>query len=1048
MNFKIFWLNVSKCCTLELILEKMHRLKVMLQVEELDVTFSQYNGNTKNQIVHLRSHLRKLLGKKQFRECLIVLVDVQDENICKAFYELPCKFLITTRHIERLEFIPQESKITIEIKDGFTHDESHELFRKAFRNQNLPSDMTEYVNTFHSICYGHPFILSLIAKSFQHSYESIADREKRSVNWIKSLNDYKLHDKEDLIKISMVKSLSFVKEEFQNLYKTLQIFTDNRDIPFAVLNKFWKKNFVETEEIIVKLHKYSMIEARMNEKTCSLHYLHYIYLSSCVDESEISMYHRQLLESFEVDNQDLEMKFIPEDAASVYFWNFAQLHFIPANRKDLFELYFDFNFLEQKLRCTKLVGLVGDFEFLGDSIVAEDHSREIYIEELERFLANSEQLLYESNDVSLLQLALNSSELIKQQARDQIRKNPNRVWMQDINHGDQTQIIQINANSRPQIIRFIKLNGEHVCLIALEDTDIILQHITKNYHKVGFLYKNEQKCRILNLVGFRDQCFLTLTENGKIAVYSLKKIPMMENFLTSRTIVLSNSRCDDVVQLIEFKDEITCLVISHEEGSQVDLMIGTDNGKIRFFYWKNDKFEEDKKLMINKTHFTGLRHFVKVEVAIGFSSEPSASGQRTNTNQDFECLMLMNQIGDIKFIDLKTSGEIAISKKWEKLNSPVNLHHFKCKIRKKPITICVGQRKVILITHQHIFKEKLIIVCFDEIYNSDSDHHILSSAISPDAKFLVLGTTKGIFIINHTEESVVMRKNISDQVLSLDINIENDSLYVLSAIFEESEKVISLHAFDEKDDKRLLPILLGGDLFDVRKESSSFEMIALDDDKNIQSRKSSDEFENIFDQKKSYYDIKRLIYADDSILVGCTNGQVIEFDSKGNQNTICSLASEISYLEKIEDLIITSCNSEYTIIKQTEKQQLKFYGKITKAFKLKERKLLIVKKDCSIEILDTITNETKEKNLTEDVEEYCTAQAYSSQNIFISSSKRRIFICNTDETSNPKLIDMVNDEEITSLAVSSDNSILAIGFSDGHIQVIIDLLFMIFEIIY
>lgn len=1045
MNFRIFWLNVSKCCTQELILEKMHRLKVMIQADEFDMKFNAYNGNTKNQIVHLRNHLRKLLEKPQFRDSLVVLVDVQDENICKAFYELPCKFLITTRHIERLEFIPQEHKTMIEINEGFNTEETQELFRKAFDNCVLPNDMTKYVNNFHTTCNGHPFILSLIAKSFQHFKESQSEREKRSENWIKSLNEYELHDREDLIKMSMVKSMSFLKEEYQKYYKMMVIFTDNRDVPFGVLEKFWNKNSQETEAIVVKLQKYSLLESRLseqNKKICSLHYLHFHFLLQEVHEQDQITYHQQLIDRYGIDKiikerKDLNLDF-PRDN---YFHYFIPYHLVGANRKDLFKLYFDFDFLEQKMRFTRLTNTVGDLQRFAEFIVGNHRDREEFLNELVMFLPNSEQQLYESNDVNLLQLALNSSGLLQKEAKRQIGNFPDRVWMEDINHGEQTQIVQIYANSQPQIVRFVKPNNDVVCLIALKDSNILLQHIVHNYHNVALLYKNEQQSQIIDLQGFRDQHFLSLTKNGKLCVYPLKSVSMRQNTLPLPILVRSNSINENLMQRIDSgnQEEITCFVITNDEVSQVDLIVGLSNGNLRFFSWRNNKFEEDKKLMI-KSKFINLHRFVKVELGDENVSNSIETEGNSISSIYHEYLMLMNQYGDIRFVDLKSSGEMATCVEWKKLDHPINLHQGECKISKQRLTVCVGRNKVVQVTHKRIlFNGVVIEIDINEMYATDSDHEILSSAMSKDTKYVILGTTKGIFVFNRMDREVVMRKNISDRVLSLDVFHDDDAMYILSSIFEDSENVISLHGFDEKSEdwNKLMPILAGGDLFDVKQNSKLWEMIAFDDQKNIQFRSSTDNFDKAIMNKTSYYDIKKLIYADDKIIIGCTNGSIMKIDSMGKQHPICSLACEITYLELVEGIIISSCNSEYIIIDLEKKKHLKYAGKITKAYHYGDHQLLLVRKNCSVEILNTLTGDKVEKALTNNEDEYCTSQAFSSQQVFVASSKKNVYIWNFEEMSAVKRVNFDDNSsaEITALAVSMDKSILAVGSANGCIEV-------------
>jgi WD40 repeat protein len=1013
VNFKIFWLNVSKCCTQELILEKLHRLSAMMQADEdVDIKYSTYSSNTKNQIVHFRNHLRKVLELPKFRECLIVLIGVQDENILKAF-DLPCKFLMTTKHIERFDFIPEEQKKVIEINSGFTKEESYELFAKAVKAQKLPEDMTTHVNDFHSRCDGHPFILSVIAKSFQNFNDSEREneREKRAESWISSLDKYVLHDFKEKITMSMIESMRFLKEENQERYKMMVIFTDNRDIPYKVLEKLWGLSPQQTETMILKLFKYSLIEAHVNEqneKACSLHYIHYHFLLENVPKEKQKEYHEQLISKYEVERvlserKNLNLEF-PKDE---YFHYFIPYHWEGADRKDLFKLYLDFEFLEQKIRYTRLTNTLGDLIRFADLISDGKQYLDDYLEELMFFLCNSVQQIFESSAVNLLQLALNSSGVVQAEAKNQIKRFPDRVWMRDIDHGEQTQIVQISSNSQQQIVRFVRPNNNLFCLISLRDHNILLQQIIRDYHDGAQLYQNDTSFKIIELQGFNNNTFLALTEDGKISVYSMKNVPTRRNSLPLTIFVRTSTHQENFIQRIS--EDITCFVVTNNN-TQADLIVGSSQGKIKFYSWKNHKFEENKAMSI-KSKVQNLHRLAKIEL-------------------ENEYLMLINRSGGISFIDLRNSSEMGATKEWKQLESPINLHQGKCSLTKRPITLCVAKNKVVQVTHKKIIGDMFIDIEYDDIYETENDHEILSSAMSNDTKYLILGTTKGIFVFDRLEMEVIMRRNISDRVLSLDINFFED-MYYLCSILEDSEQVICLHGFDDKRDdyKKIMPILVGKDLFDIKDKNGLWEMVAVDDKKTIQFRLSSDEFGKPFDQNEVFYNIEKIIYVGDDIVIGCTSGSVYKIIENGSPQQILELESAITYLELIDNVIVASCNTNFVIL--SVEKSATFTGAVTKAFRYADSQLLLIKKDCTLEIYNTVTFLNRHKTLAKN--SVCTAETFHSSFVAIATTMKKVFFWNFDEMSEVQEISF--DEKITALAVSPDKTVLAIGLSNGLIEV-------------
>lgn len=100
--------------------------------------------------------------------------------------------------------------------------------------------------------------------------------------------------------------------------------------------------------------------------------------------------------------------------------------------RDLFPLlYYDFGFLEQKLRYTGLSNTLGDFKLYANEIKGNDEPR-IPIDDLTDFLAYNEEILSASTDTCLLQHALSDDHHIGAEARQQAMQFGNRVWFSDM----------------------------------------------------------------------------------------------------------------------------------------------------------------------------------------------------------------------------------------------------------------------------------------------------------------------------------------------------------------------------------------------------------------------------------------------------------------------------------------------------------------------------------------------------------------------------------------------------------------------------------------
>lgn len=117
-----------------------------------------------------------------------------------------------------------------------------------------------------------------------------------------------------------------------------------------------------------------------------------------------------------------------------YFHFYIGYHLREAGTQyqDLFKmLYYDFGFLEQKLRYSGLSNTLGDFKYYSNEILNKNKPQED-LTELTDFLAYIEEFLSTSDDTCLLQYALSKDNAIEKKAQQQAQQFKSRIWFSDM----------------------------------------------------------------------------------------------------------------------------------------------------------------------------------------------------------------------------------------------------------------------------------------------------------------------------------------------------------------------------------------------------------------------------------------------------------------------------------------------------------------------------------------------------------------------------------------------------------------------------------------
>lgn len=450
MSNKVYWINVSNCETEDMIYEKLLKLKIMMNNEDPGYKIQTLEVEC---ITHKIECLRLDLRKNISENALIILCGVSNKRVLKAF-DLGCKTLVTTKNSELFGDILEKRKTKIEIHRGFERDECLHLFHKATKMPEMELQKHQIANAIYEKCKGHPFIIASIAKSFydlDSIYIDVDDSQWR--DWLDKLDNFEMdyydHEK------NITRVLQELPKEFRRYFESLYVFKYDANIPFKVLELYWEKNETEVKQIVNRFHKLSLTEVSQvsnhdivradnqndlkpkNKKifVCSLHFIYYSYLKRKLTPNEICTMNKNLIKKYNIEKlvgfrSEPKMCDIPDDN---YFYYYIGYHLIEAKMEDLFpKLYFDFEFLEEKLRTTGLANTLGDLYLYAKYISDDSPEKENLLYSLMEFLKSIEETLLKSPDTCMLQYAFNSCDLnIAKEAEIQILKYNDRVWFND-----------------------------------------------------------------------------------------------------------------------------------------------------------------------------------------------------------------------------------------------------------------------------------------------------------------------------------------------------------------------------------------------------------------------------------------------------------------------------------------------------------------------------------------------------------------------------------------------------------------------------------------
>ncbi|XP_053676854.1 uncharacterized protein LOC128727020 [Anopheles nili] len=1024
MDFKIFYLDLAYCRSKESILEMLEKLSVQfgesIKPEERGINYSYPS----NMIDYWKRTFTRQFDK-MFAESLLVLAHVRHEELINHF-DFKCKTVVITSNKDVLREVSETEQFSVELPKGFTEEEGLELFARALKKKStmLPSEATELCRA----CQGNPFLINLIALRMSEECKN-----EIPVNWqqhIDNLQNFSIGKSEKITR-TIASTLDQFTEEEKQCFHDLVIFRDNVPLSQRVLEMYWEKDRQTTECILSKLERRGLLEKRAC-KNKMFYMMQYI----CYNEikhppgTDMKNLHRRLLNRYSIRenlNNRRELELHNEFPNDDYFHFYIAYHIEQADELTLFqELYQDFGFLEQKLRIAGLANTVGDLRKYQQYIFPTEEDKDSIIDTLIGFLMDAECLL--SEDSRLLQRALNYSGKIADMAKLQIEKYKHRLWFRDVTHCFESSVVKLCH--RPVKVRFQDSN--HV-FVSLAKKDIQLWNLTVEYGVEPMELTGCDGDQIVDMQKI-NQFLLALNRRGDIKVWSTKNLPESSDYR------MLNSYSREPEMTLKITNGFSCFCVL-KQNDRMELIAISESGVLCVYNVYTTVFRTDKPDIKLPTSIQNAYILLPLK---DFENQRDISVNR--------CLFMTQGHGEPMAVifNMRTTNVES------RFVEPVALNVYQV----PEGVIFVNERQIRFRAGGSFELGELVIVYETKHCNNTC------SVLTEDRRYIVLGTERGISIINLKDGVEIRRMNISHSIVDLDVLMMEPSMshVLLACISKDGENAMNLYSLFLATNNQVVSSqyqLEGTTVFLTRLNDNPVLLNTIDRHCKLLQTPLWDndwgvQHESRFENEKIDALVHCLIKTPSAYYLGLENGKVLKmfsWDIDVVPEEIVHLHTEVTYLDYFPcDAYMTT--SEILVVAGrgcckifiNDRKETEIAETIRRCYLLHERFLLLIGERCSIQLYDL---ENKSLELVQkETERFYGASAYHqlpSPALILCTIDGIVYHLGLHQNA-IKSFDLAPFDElltvkplhrtstvICSCALSANGEFLAIGCCDGRI---------------
>lgn len=525
----------------------------------------------------------------------------------------------------------------------------------------------------------------------------------------------------------------------------------------------------------------------------------------------------------------------------------------------------------------------------------------------------------------------------------------------------------VKLTKQPHLIRFIEPNTS---LIALDDNSIYLTDMSSQYTVKSTVYRGHNRS-IKDIQTFLECYIVSLDESGLIKIWSFEETDIVrrrisrsdEEFrLGAQQNIPINPHDGCLLQTIEVPQTNCFLLHKQEQSSELRLFVATETGRILTYQWMDFKNKFDlRNSETFETHIMGIQCLLYIPTIY---------------------LMVVNEKGSSKFFRLTDHSEIPRTSQLEfPKTKPINIHRITSRPINQPVTL-THPHLVAVVYYDRIFHISISpfsnVLSTEEkvIYKSCNEQNFITcSAVTDDYNYLILGTKKGIIVLQPENGREILRSSVSDNITCIDVCSSDHPTckYILISATKTGGNVLNVQAIETEDncvrwatDRMGSPLnensmngretinawLLGGQLFDVYQsndnDEENFILVAADSNMHVHYKASHNKFSQTNQMELKSSQISGISIGRDASFIGCENGSVFRF---GCDEPYITLKGSIRFLKFYEkfDLILAGSSEHYKI--RIKEEIIEHTSRlIRKSFVYDNRFIILVKDDCSFDV--------------------------------------------------------------------------------------------------
>ncbi|XP_069481884.1 apoptotic protease-activating factor 1-like [Ambystoma mexicanum] len=360
-----------------------------------------------------RDRLRLLLNQ-QYPKCLLILDDVWDPWVLKAF-DVQCRVLLTSRDRSVSSTVSGKTYF-VEIQSGLSHEEALQVL-SLFVNLKV-QDLPEHAHDIVRVCKGSPLVVSLVGallRDFPNRWDYyVKQLQKKQFKRIRKSSSYDYEALDEAMSISV----DMLRDELKEYYKDLSVIKKDMKVPTQVLCLLWDMETEEVEDILQEFVNKSLLFCDRNGKSF-MYYLHDLQLDFLTEQNrqQLCDLHAKVVHQYHKHYSDNLLTSLKED--TMYWYSYLSYHMASANlHQELRSLLFSLDWIKSKTQAVGPAHLIHEF---ADYKVILDNNDSKVREDFQSFLSLNGHILGRSPFPNIIQLGLGQPETsaVFKQARAQ-----------------------------------------------------------------------------------------------------------------------------------------------------------------------------------------------------------------------------------------------------------------------------------------------------------------------------------------------------------------------------------------------------------------------------------------------------------------------------------------------------------------------------------------------------------------------------------------------------------------------------------------------------